>query len=114
MLNLIKSSFVSLYSFRTLFIKTNSSLQITESIKDLEIKTSMLFNLDFANNTILSCFFLIFLIIDLYFFNSCFIAQIFNPIAELVIPTGMPTKEEKGEMETHPVIVEAKKVFSII
>ena len=34
------------------------------------------------------------------------IAQIVNPIAELVIPTGIPTKEAKAEMETHPVIVE--------
>ena len=37
----------------------------TESIKTLETKIPMLFNLDFANNTILSCFFLFFLIIDL-------------------------------------------------
>ena len=35
------------------------------------------------------------------------IPQIFNPIAELVIPIGIPIKEAKGEMETHPVIVEA-------
>ena len=34
------------------------------------------------------------------------IAQIFNLIAELIIPNGTPTKEEKAEMETHPVIVE--------
>ena len=34
------------------------------------------------------------------------IAQIVNPIAELVIPTGIPTKEAKAEMETHPAIVE--------
>ena len=35
-------------------------------------------------------------------------AQIFNPIAELVIPIAVPTKEAKAEMETHPVIVENK------
>ena len=58
---------------------------------ELEIKTSMLFNLDFANNTIFSCSFFFFLI-----------------IAELVIPIGIPTKEAKTEMETHPVVVEAK------
>ena len=58
------SSLILLYCFRTLFIKTNSSWLITESIKTLEIKTSMLFNLDFANNTILSCFFFFFLITD--------------------------------------------------
>ena len=37
-----------------------------------------------------------------------FIAQIFNPIAELVIPKGIPIKEVKGEIEIHPVIVEDK------
>ena len=68
----------------------------------------MLFNFDFANNTILSCFFFFILIIDLYFLIPAFIAQIFNPIAELIIPIGIPTKEAKEEMETHPVIAEAK------
>ena len=34
------------------------------------------------------------------------ITQIFNPIAELVIPIRIPTKEAKAEMETHPVNVE--------
>ena len=57
----------------------------------------MLFNLDFANNTILTCFFF-FLIIDL----------IFNPIAALVILTGILSKKVKAEVEIHPVIVEAK------
>ena len=38
---------------------------IFEPIKALEIKTSILFNLDFANDIILSCFFLFFLFIDL-------------------------------------------------
>ena len=66
----------------------------------------MLFNLDFANNTIFSCFFFFFLIIDLYFLIPVVITQIFNPFAELVIPIGIPTKEAKVEMETHPVIVE--------
>ena len=68
----------------------------------------MLFNLDFANNTILSCFFFFFLIIDLYFLIPAVITQIFNPIVELAIPIGIPTKEAKAEMETHPVIVEPK------
>ena len=36
------------------------------------------------------------------------IAQIFNPIAELLIPVGILTKEAKAEMETEPVIVEDK------
>ena len=34
--------------------------------------------------------------------------RIFNPTAELVIPTGIATKEAKGEMETHSIIVEIK------
>ena len=74
----------------------------------------MLFNLDFANNTILSCFFIFFLIIDLYFLIPAVITQIFNPIAELVIPTGISAKEAKAEMEMHPVTAEIKiSKFSI-
>ena len=65
----------------------------------------MLFNLDFASNTILSCFSFYLLTIDLYFLIPAVIAQVFNPIAELVIPIGIPTKEAKVETETHPVIV---------
>ena len=68
----------------------------------------MLFNSDFANNTTLSCFLFFFLIIESYILILVVIAQIFNPIAELVVPIGIPTKEAKGEMETHPVIVEDK------
>ena len=54
-------------------------------------------------------FFFFFLIIYLYFFIPAVIAQIFKPIAELVIPIGIPIKEVKGEIEIHPVIVEAKR-----
>ena len=68
----------------------------------------MLFNFDFANNTISSCFFFFFLIIYLYFLIPAVIAQTFHPIAELITPIGIPTKEAKAEMETHPVIVEPK------
>ena len=68
-------------------------------MNSFEIKTFMLLNLDFANNTILSYFF--FLIIDLYFLISAVITQIFNPIDKLVIPIGIPTKE--AEMETYPL-----------
>ena len=32
----------------------------------------------------------------------------FNPTGKLVKPTGIPTKERKAEMETHPVTVETK------
>ena len=65
----------------------------------------MLFNLDCANNTILTCLFFFFLIIDLYFLILVVIAKNFNTIAELVIPIVIPTKEAKSEIETHPVIV---------
>ena len=108
------SSFISLYSFRTLFIKTNSSWLITESIKALEIKTSMLFNLDFANNTILLCFFFFFLITDLYFLILAVIAQILNPIAELVICYKNTNQISKSRIETHPVIVEDKIIKCLI
>ena len=68
----------------------------------------MLFNLDLANNTILSSFFFFFLIIDSYFQISAIIAQISDPVAELVIPIGIPAKGAKKKMETNPVVVEAK------
>ena len=65
----------------------------------------MVFNLDFANNIILSCFFFLFLVIDLKFLVS---AVIFNPIAERVVPIGIPSKEAKAEIEIHRVAGEAK------
>ena len=68
----------------------------------------MLFDLDLTNNNILSSFFFFFLVIDLYFLILAAIAQIFNPIAELVISIGIPIKEVKAEIEIHPVVVEAK------
>ena len=66
----------------------------------------MLFNLDFASNTVLSRLFPFFLIIDLYFLIHAVITQIFNPIGELVIAIQIPSKEGKEEMETHPVITQ--------
>ena len=36
------------------------------------------------------------------------IAQIISPIEELVIPIGIPTKEAKAKIETHPVTIETK------
>ena len=68
----------------------------------------MLFNLNVANNTILSCFFLFFLFIDLYLLIPVVITQIFTAIVEVVIPIGIPTTKAKAKMETHPVIVEIK------
>ena len=49
-----------------------------------------------------------FSIIELNILVYAAIAQVFNPIAELVISIGIPDKVAKAEMETHPVIVEAK------
>ena len=72
----------------------------------LEIKASMLFSLDFPNNTIWSSFFFFFLITDLYFLIPVFITDIFNSTAEIIIPTGIPMKKSKAEMDTHPVTVE--------
>ena len=53
----------------------------------------MLFSLELANDTILSSFFFFFLIIYLYFLIPLAIAQIFNPIAQLVISIGIPIKK---------------------
>ena len=86
--NFFISSFISSYSFSTLFIETNTSLLIFESNRDLQINTSILFNLDYAKDTILSRFFSFLLIIDLYILITTVIAQMFSPIAELIIPIG--------------------------
>ena len=59
----------------------------------------MLFNFGLANNTILSCFLFFFLIIDLYFLIPAVVAQIFNPIVELLIHIRIPTKEAKAEIQ---------------
>ena len=96
------------YFFRTLFVKINSSRLIFESIKALEIKTSMLFILNYANNSIFSYLFLFILIIDFYFLIPAFIAQIFNPTAELIIPLQISSKEAKAEIEIYPVTVDVK------
>ena len=66
-----------------------------------------LFNLDFANNIILSCFSFFFLITDLSFLISAVIVQIFNPIAELAISAGIiPSKQTKAKI--YPVTEETK------
>ena len=77
-------------------------------IKALEIRTSIIFNLPFPNNTILSCFFFFFFIIDLYFLIPAVIAQIYIPTEELVVPTGTQTNEANAEIEKQPVAVETK------
>ena len=78
------------------------------SVKALEIETSIAFNLAFPSNNILSCFFLLFLIIELCFLIPAVITQIFSPTAEFTKPTGMQTNVASAEIETQPVIVEAK------
>ena len=65
----------------------------------------MLFNLDFASNTVLSCFFLV---IDLYFLIPVVIAEIQNFIAELVIPIEISCKGAKAKFEIQPITAEAK------
>ena len=79
-----------------------------ESIEALEIKTSILFCLDFFRNTILSCSFFFFLVINLYFLISAVITQTFNPTTELLITTRIPIKEATVEMKAHRVTVETK------
>ena len=61
-LGLFISYFVSLYSLSILFTETNYSWLKYESITDLQIITSILSNLAFANNTILLC---------LFFYDNC-------------------------------------------
>ena len=60
----------------------------------------MLFNLVFANNTMLSCFFFFFLLM-VGFLIPAVIPQIFNPSSEIAMPIGIATKETKVERETH-------------
>ena len=83
-----------------------SSVLIFELIEALEVKASMLFNLDFVSSTILSRFFFFFLIIDLYFLIPTVVTQIFNSTAELVIPIGISTNEAKVNMEPLSISVE--------
>ena len=71
---------------------------IYESIKVLEIKISIVFNLVFAIDTILSCFFIFFLITDLYFLIAAVNVQIFKPVAEPAITIGIPTNQAKAEI----------------
>ena len=86
---------------------TNSSGLIYVAMKALEIKTCMLFNLVFAKNTILSCFFLFFLIIDLYFLIPAVTVQFSNSTAKFVISTGTSNRKAKAE-QSHPVTAKAK------
>ena len=68
----------------------------------------MVFNLVFANNTILSFLFFFSLISDLYFLILLVITQTFTAGKELAISPEIQIQEAKVEMETHTVTVEAK------
>ena len=80
----------------------------SESINALEVKAFMVFNLVLGNSTILSRFFLFFLIIDLYFLIPVVNPQIFNPTAALAIAIRIPTNKAKEKTETHPLIAQTK------
>ena len=69
----------------------------------------MLVNLDFAKNTISSCFCFFFLTIGLYFLIPAVIAQISNPISELVIPIRIPHEEEKNQKWKHTQLLQKLK-----
>ena len=68
----------------------------------------MLFDLDFANNTIHHASFFFSFLKTYTFLIPVVLTQIFTPIAELVVPIEILTKEVKAEIEKHPVIVEIK------
>ena len=80
--------FISLYSLKKLFLEAILSWLMHESIKALEIRTSIVFNLSFPNSTILSCFaFCYNWLYNCLFLILAVIAQIFVPTEELIIPT---------------------------
>ena len=83
-------------------------MTIYDSIKALEIRTAIVINLTFPSNTILSCLFYFFSIINLCFLIPAMITQIFIPTAELVMPTGAQTNEANAEIKTQPGTVEAR------
>ena len=62
----------------------------------------------FTDNTISSCFFFFFLIIDLYSLILAIIAQTFNHVVELIFPLKISTKDSKAEMEMHTVTAKLK------
>ena len=76
------SFLISLYSLNTTFTETNSTRVIYESVKAFETRPLIVFNLTALFYHAVH----LFLYIDLYFFIPAIIAQIFNYIAELLIP----------------------------
>ena len=72
---------------------------IYESIKSPDIKTSIIFNLVAGNNTVLSCSFFFFLIIDLLFPAVIAHAQFLTATGELVMTIEMSAKDSKNRKE---------------
>ena len=105
------SSFISWYSLNTLFTKKKLCWLKYESIKIFEIRTLIVCNLSFSNNTVLSCISFFFLKINMYFLIPALIFQIFIPTAELLIPTRPQPNEANAEIVTQLVSVEAKIYF---
>ena len=69
----------------------------------------MLFNLDFANNTIYYHVFSSFSWLLSYTFQFLHLLHnFFYHIAERIIPMAMPSKEGRAEIETNPVNEEVK------
>ena len=81
-----------------------------ESIKALEIRDSMLFNVGFANYFII---FFSFFNYYLYILISLFTAHIFSSTPEIIVLLEIPTTEAKAEIETHPVTSKAKIICLI-
>ena len=79
-----------------------------KSIQAIKIKTSIVFNLVLANNTILLCSFVFFLMIDLYIAILVVIAKVFNPTRELITLRIIPTNEVKSEIEIKSLREETK------
>ena len=92
-------------SFITLFIKTNSSWLIFESINALEIKTSTFYVIYILVTILFDRVSSSFLIIDLYFLFPAVTAQMFSLIVELKLPS----KEAKVKVEMHPVTAKMKQ-----
>ena len=67
--------------------------------------TSIVFNLSFPINTILSCCLFFFFIIGLYFLIPVIIAEMFIPIAELEMAAGTQNNEANAEIQTQTTIV---------
>ena len=94
------SSFISLYSLNTLFIETNSSWLAYKLVRASKMKNLTVLNLIFAVNTILSCFFLFFLINKLCLFSYCSDFTHFHPYCRTCNTTEAPNNEAKAEIET--------------